>query len=338
MKEKTLLKDIAKHVGVSTALVSYVINNKEKEARVGQEMVKKIRQAVIDLNYQPNLIAKSLKSGKTKTIGLIVADISNPFFSAIARIIEDEARKLGYVVIFGSSDESAEKSQELINVFLNRQVDAFIIAPAANTENQILALQKSKIPVVLIDRYFSDLPVDKVHINNASVSERAVDYLIEQGRKHIAMLTYKTNLPHLEERKMGYKKALRKHRLKFDKGLIREAAYADLESDVNQQMRAILQRRPKADAIFFATNSLAVAGLRAINAMGVKVPQDLAIVTFDQGEAFDFFYAPLSYIFQSLEEIGQHAVELLVGRINQKSKKTKYTTIVVDAKLIIRNS
>lgn len=338
MKEKTLLKDIAKHVGVSTALVSYVINGKEKEARVGQEMVKKIRQAVIDLNYQPNLIAKSLKSGITKTIGLIVADISNPFFSAIARIIEDEARNLGYVVIFGSNDESAEKSQELINVFLNRQVDAFIIAPAANTENQILALQKSKIPVVLIDRYFPDLPADSVHINNADVAEKAVQYLIDKGRKHIAMLSYKTNLPHLEQRKAGYKQALKKHHLKLEKGLVREASYSDLENEVNQQMKSLLNRTPKVDAVFFATNSLAVAGLRAINAMGIKIPKDLAIVTFDQGEAFDFFYAPLPYIFQSLEEIGKSSVQLVVERINQKTVRPKYTTIVVDAKLVIRTA
>ena len=150
MTKKVSLKDVARHVGVSTALVSYVINHKEKEARVGSEMVLKIRKAVTELNYQPNLIAKSLKSGKTNTIGLIVADISNPFFSNISRIIEDEARKEGYIVIIGSSDEDAEKSQDLINVFFNRQVDAFIIAPAENTEFQIIELQKKNIPVVII--------------------------------------------------------------------------------------------------------------------------------------------------------------------------------------------
>jgi LacI family transcriptional regulator len=105
-------------------------------------MVKKIRKAVLDLNYQPNLIAKSLKSGKTNAIGLMVADISNPFFSSVARIIENESGKQGYVVIFGSSDESAENSQSLIDVFLNRKVDAFIIATVENPERQIFAVQK----------------------------------------------------------------------------------------------------------------------------------------------------------------------------------------------------
>src|SRR5690348_6892120 len=232
MNKKVSLKDVALHLGVSTALVSYVINNKEKEARVGPEMAKKIRKAVAELNYQPNLIAKSLKSGKTNTIGLIVADISNPFFSSIARIIEDEARNQGYVVIFGSSDESAEKSQALINVFLNRQVDAFIIAPAENTEKQIKALKNAGIPVVLIDRYFPGVPSDSVRINNTEVSKKAVTHLIKEDRKHIALLTYKTKLAHINERTEGYKQALKAHGLKTGKKMIREASYQDIEKDV----------------------------------------------------------------------------------------------------------
>ena len=188
MAKKTSLRDIAQRLGVSTALVSYVVNGKEKEGRVSQEKVNSIRLVAKELNYQPNLIAKSLKSGKTRTIGLIVADISNPFFSSIARVVEDEARRHGYVVIFGSSDENAEKSGQLISVFLNRQVDGFIIAPAAGTEQQIKTLQQAGKPVVLIDRYFPGLPTDCVRVNNMEASRRAVELLIHQGRRHIAIL------------------------------------------------------------------------------------------------------------------------------------------------------
>ena len=121
MEKRVLLKDIAAKVGVSIALVSYVLNN--KEGRVGPKMAEKIRKTAAEMNYLPNLVAKSLQSGKTHTIGLLVADISNAFFSRIARIIELEAEKLGYTVIFGSTDESADKSKLLIEAFLNRQVD-----------------------------------------------------------------------------------------------------------------------------------------------------------------------------------------------------------------------
>jgi len=338
MNKKTSLKDIAQHLGVSTALVSYVINHKEKEARVGPEMVKKIRKAVQEMNYQPNLVAKSLKSGQTKTIGLIVADISNPFFSMITRLIEDEARKQGYVVFFGSSDENAEKSQSLSSVFLNRQVDGFIIAPAEHTEDQIKVLQKTGKPVVLIDRYFPGLEVDSVRINNTEIAQEAVTHLIDMGRKNIAVLTYKTTLAHITDRTKGYRQALKAHKLKVRPELICEASYQELESDVERQMLALFDGKRKVDAIFFVTNSLAVQGLRIINRLGIKVPDELAIVSFDQSDAFDFFYAPLSYVSQCLQQLGKEAVSLLVKRLNQPPKQRGFESVTVEAKLVIRNS
>lgn len=337
MTKKISLKDVAKHVGVSTALVSYVINNKEKEARVGAEMVKKIKRAVKDLNYQPNLIAKSLKSGRTSTIGLIVADISNPFFSTIARIIEDEARKLGYVVIFGSSDESHEKSQTLIEVLLNRQVDAFIIAPARNTEKQVLQLQKRNIPVVLIDRYFPEIAVDSVHINNAQAAFDAVDYLVNRGRKRIAMVSYDTTLAHIEERKTGYKDALNKNGLQYNDTLVKNISFQNLEKDIAVKIEALLKIQPAVDAFFFATNTLAVESLKVINKHNIKIPEDVAIVSFDESEVFDFFYAPLSYVQQPLEEIGKQAIKLVSEKIH-KPAAMQNRTVVLDAKLIVRQS
>jgi len=336
MNGKVSLKDVAKYLGVSTALVSYVINNKEKEARVSEKMAKKIRSAVVKLNYQPNQIAKSLKSGKTNTIGLIVADISNPFFSSIARIIEDEARKKGYVVIFGSSDESAEKSQRLIDVFLNRQVDAFIIAPAENTEKQIKALQETGMPVVLIDRYFPTIQVDSVHIDNFQAAYNAVEHLINNGSKKIAMMAYDTNLPHIQERKRGYKAALRAHGIRFKKEWLKEASYQNIEKDVADKMNELLFPELKVDAFFFATNTLAVESLKIINQSGIKVPDDLAIIAFDESDAFDFFYSPLSYVSQSLEDMGKGALELVTARLKDNTRE--YTNLIIKEKLVLRKS
>ena len=336
MNGKVSLKDVAKYLGVSTALVSYVINNKEKEARVSEKMAKKIRSAVVKLNYQPNQIAKSLKSGKTNTIGLIVADISNPFFSSIARIIEDEARKKGYVVIFGSSDESAEKSQDLLNVFQNRQVDAFIIAPAENTEKQIKTLQETGLPVVLIDRYFPSIQVDSVHIDNFQAAYKAVEHLINNGRKKIAMMAYETNLPHIQERKRGYKAALKAHGIRFKKEWLKEASYQNIEKDVTDKMNELLFPELKVDAFFFATNTLAVESLKIINQSGIKVPDDLAIIAFDESDAFDFFYSPLSYVSQSLEDMGKGALELVTARLKDNTRE--YTNLIIKEKLVLRKS
>jgi LacI family transcriptional regulator len=336
MNKKVSLKDVARHIGVSTALVSYVINHKEKEARVSDKMVMKIRKAVTELNYQPNLIAKSLKSGKTNTIGLIVADISNPFFSNIARIIEDEAKKEGYIVIIGSSDENTEKSQDLINVFLNRQVDAFIIAPAENTELQIADLQKKNIPVVLIDRYFPNAKINSVHIDNFKAAYRAVEHLTINGRKKIAIVAYDTSLSHMQERKNGYKAALKNKGIRFRSEWLKNISYHNIEKEVAIAMKELLALVPKIDAVFFTTNTLAIEGLKIICQSDIKVPEDLAIIAFDESDAFDFFYSPLSYISQPLADMGKEAVKLAIEKIRCNDKK--YRTILVKEKLVLRKS
>jgi len=336
VNKKTSLKDIANHLGVSTALVSYVINNKEKKGRVGVEMAEKIRKAAIEFNYQPNLIAQSLKIGKTNTIGLIVADISNPFFSLIARIVEDEARKHGYVVIFGSSDESAEKSQLLIDVFLTRQVDAIIIAPTENTEHQIKALQKRGLPVVLVDRYFPTLEADGVMINNFQAAYQAVEHLIKNGRNRIGMMTYDNNLVHMQERVSGYKNAMKDNGIRFRSSWLKKVSYQHISRDLGPQLKLLLQPDLEVDAFFFATNSLAVESLKVINKLGIRVPEDLAIISFDESDAFDLFYPPVTYVSQSVEDIGRQAVRLVIDRI--ADKKSKFSRVMVEAKLVIRSS
>lgn len=335
MEKKVALKDVAQHIGVSAALVSYVLNGKEKEARVGADMAKKIRKAAAELNYQPNLIAKSLKMGKTKTIGLIVADISNPFFSTIARIVEDEAKKHGYVVIFGSSDESAEKQLDLIDVFSTRLVDAFIIAPASGTEKQIETIVKRGIPVVLMDRFFPGLKVDCVHINNFNAAGKAVKQLIKNNRRRIGMVAYDTTQSHMQDRKQGYKAALKENNIRFKKQWLIEASYQNIEKDVAAKLKALLKPL-QVDALFFATNSLAVAGLKEINKLGIKVPDDLAIISFDESDAFDFFYSPVTYVSQSLVDIGKEAIKLILNRLHNKSKKN--ADVIVEARLIVRES
>jgi LacI family transcriptional regulator len=336
VQKKTSLKDIANHLGVSTALVSYVINNKEKKARVGAELAKKIRKTAIEFNYQPNLIAQSLKIGKTNTIGLIVADISNPFFSLIARIIEDEARKHGYVVIFASSDESAEKSQLLIDVFLNRQVDAFIIAPSENTESQIKTLQKRGVPVILVDRYFPNMDADGVMINNFQAAYQAVEHLIKNGRDKIGMMTYDNNLVHMQERVSGYKNALKDYGIRFRSSWLKKVSYQHITRDLAPELKSLLVPELQVNAFFFATNSLAVESLKVINKTSVSVPEDLAIISFDESDAFDLFYSPVTYVSQSVEDIGRNAVRLVMNRI--ADSKSKFSRTVVEAKLVIRSS
>jgi LacI family transcriptional regulator len=299
-------------------------------------MAERIRKAALELNYQPNFIARSLKSGKTNTIGLIVADISNPFFSNIARIIEDEAKKHGYIVIFGSSDESFEKSADLIDVFLNRQVDAFIIAPAAKTEQQIMRLKGLKVPFVLIDRYFPQIKTDTVITNNFEAAYQAVEHLVGSGRKRIAMVSYDLELAHLRERENGYAEALKNNKIspRAEWGI--QASYHNLAEGVADGLRKLLYPIPKVDAVFFATNSLAVAGMKVINELKITVPNEVAIISFDESDAFDFFYAPVTYVQQSINDIGRQAVNIAIRRIEKGAGK--YEKKIVDARLVVRAS
>lgn len=310
VKKKVLLKDIAKEVGVSTALVSYVLNNKN-EHRIGKDVAAKIRAVAKNLNYQPNQIAKSLKTQKTNTLGLIVADIANPFSSQLARIIEDEAKKQGYTVIFGSSDENLEKLENLINVFLNRQVDGFIIAAVENSEHLIQKLEETGVPFILIDRYFSNNNFSYIAINNYKSAYEATQYLLQQQRKKIAFIHYNTQLFHLAERKRGYEAAL-KHAGK--QSVVKYISLHKMKEDVIQSLDELIA--DGIDAIFFSNNLLAIQGLKYLKNLKVEIPQKMGIVAFDEADAFDLFHTSITHIKQPLEEIGQLATKYVLQFLN----------------------
>ncbi len=332
MEKRISLKDIANKVGVSIALVSYVMNGQEKEKRVGAEVVKKIHQAAEELNYQPNQIARSLRMGSTKTIGLIVADIANPFFGQLARIIEDEASKNGYTVIFGSSDEDVLKSASLLTTLINRQVDGFIIVPAEGTNKQINSLLKKKLPVVLVDRYFPEVNTNHILLNNFQATYEATNYLIDQGFKGIAMVAYKSSLIHMRDRIRGYGEAMKSRNLENNLTII-ELRYGHSQKDFEAAFESNLIRNKSIEAAVFATNALSVAGLYAAQKFCIRIPKDMAFIGFDGGESFDLYSSPLSFIQQPLEEMGKEAVRVLMDLFKGSDK---ISHIMLNPALVIR--
>lgn len=334
MKKKVSLKDIAQRVGVSIALVSYVLNNK-KEGRINKDVASKIKDTAKELNYKTNQIAKSLKTNKTNTIGLIVSDISNPFSSSLARIIEDEADKHGYTVIFGSSDEDAQKSMKLIDTFLNRQVDGLIIAPVENAGEQISQLLQETIPFVLIDRYFPEIKTNYVTLDNFKASQQAVDHLVQSGYKKIAFITYQSNLFNLMERRRGYITALKKNDIQSKKSWVKEIPFSNSVKCVEKAINDLLSMKEKVDAIIFASNTLSAAGLKYINNLGIKIPAELAIISFDESDALDLFYPPVTHIKQPLREMGQQTVKILLENIE---KNNKITQVKMEGELVKRKS
>jgi len=334
MSKRVSLKDIASKVGVSTALVSYVLNGLEKEKRVGPEIVKKIKEVARDLNYKPNQIARSLRKGSTNTIGLIVADIANPFFGQLARIVEDEAGKFNYTVIIGSSDENSTKSASLIDTLLDRQVDGFIIVPSEGCDEEIKTLVQREVPVVLIDRFLPEVSTNYIVLDNFKATYEAVNHFITKGYKRIAMIAYKSSLIHMQERIRGYKEAMKDNQLQ-DAIQIKELLYDRVKEDMDIGVSELINGNYKPDALLFATNTLSISGLYAIKKYNLKVPEDVAIIGFDGNEAFDFYYPPITYIEQPIEEMGKESVRVLLEQIHGS---TKPVHVELKHQLIIRES
>ncbi|MEA4887118.1 MAG: LacI family DNA-binding transcriptional regulator [Bacteroides graminisolvens] len=310
--KKISLKDIAEAAGVSTALVSFVLNGKKKEYRVGEETAKRIQKIAQEMNYQPNLAAKSLRSGKTKTIGLVVSDISNPFFSQLARVLEDEATKQGYTVLFGSSDEDTEKMDRVVSNLINKGVDGLIIVPCENSEKSIAALVKNNISIVLFDRYFPEINVSYVALNNFNAANIATKYLLESGYKAPCMVAYDLNLIHMKERIRGYKKAME------DAGKKRLINIAYLKQDSPRKSADRLL--PKmvdtgVDAFLFGTNMISLACLYAIKDMGQEVINKIGLAGFDGNPVFDFLSVPISYVQQPIDVLVQKALGILIDNI-----------------------
>lgn len=313
------LKDIAEKVGVSTALVSYVLNDQEQERRVGAEVARRIREVAKELNYTPNQIARSLRKGITKTIGLIVADIANPFFSTMARIIEDEANIYGYTVIIGSSDEDCERTSLLVETLLNRQVDGFIIVPCDGPSDYLMKLVENKMPLVLVDRYIPEISVSYVALENYDATFEATNCLITKGYRKIEMVAYKTSLIHMKERVRGYTMAMEAGGLKKNIS-VKEVRHTHFDKDMKKVLLELTREGKKVDAVLFATNALSIKGLYFIKENNIKVPDQLGVIGFDGNEAFDFFYAPLTYIMQPIEEMAKESVRILMDQISGSSK------------------
>lgn len=335
VKKRVSIKDIAEKVGVSTALVSYVLNGKEKKERIGSEVAKRVKQAAAEMNYQPNLLARGLKFGRTNTIGLIVADISNPFFAALARNIEQEAQKAGYTVLFGSSDEQLEKCQNLIDTFLNRQVDGLIITPVAGSQAQIKDLKARGIKFVLMDRGLKEVDTDVVVTDNHQAMFNAVKLLTGRGYRRIGMIAYDAPLTHMQDRIQGYKDALKEAGVKFKPAWLQKVPYLDCEQHIARATTQMLSHtKDHPDALVFATNSISVQALKVIHAKGIKIPADLRVISFDESDAFEFFYSTITYVRQNLDEISRKSVQLLIKNIN--AAKPLATRVVIVPSSIVR--
>lgn len=336
MRKKTSIHDIAKALNISSTTVSFVINGKAAEKRISSEMEKKILHYVQKVGYQPNMTAKSLRTGKSKIIGLMVENISDPFFSSIARIIEEKTYKLGYKIFHSSTENDTEKSKDLIKVFRERQVDGYIIAPAPGIEDDIQKLIDDSIPVIQFDRYFANLKTDVIVIDNQDGAYSAMQHLFENEYRMIGFVTLDSFQVQMLDRLSGYQKAIKERGLKK---YVLNIPYGTPSEDATQRIKEFIQQVQGIDAILFATNYLAISGLKAVKELQLHMPDQMGVVGFDDNTHFALFSPSITAVAQPVKEISDEIVRVMINCLSEKDyKKRKRVKIELKTELMIRDS
>lgn len=334
IEKKLSIVDIANKLNISKTTVSFILNGRAKEKRISEELVEKVLKFVEEVGYKPNSLAKSLRTGKSNIIGLMVENIADHFFSNIARYIEDRAYKNGYRIIYCSTDNDAAKTKELIAMFRDRHVDGYIIAPPPGIENEITALIKDEVPLVLFDRYFPDVESSYVVINNLEATYNATKYFIEQGHKNIAFITFESEQTQLQARMEGYNKALKEHKMQAH---IKEVAFNENAQSIIEPIAEFIKEK-NFDAILFATNRIGVCGLKVLNEQGIKIPADVAVISFDDYEVFELHSPPVTAIAQPIEEIADKLITILLNELNTPAANRKNEQLVIKSELRVRGS
>ncbi|HEX8332864.1 MAG TPA: substrate-binding domain-containing protein [Segetibacter sp.] len=336
MRKKALvIGDIARELKVSITTVSFILNGKASEKRISSDLAERVLKYVKKVNYAPNHLAKSLRTGKTNLIGLIVEDISNPFFSNVARLIEENAYEKGFRIIYCSSENDTDKTTELIKVFRERQVDAYIITPTAGTEEDIKSLLLDKCNVVLFDRYFPNVNTSYVVVDNAGSTFNAITHFIEQGYKNIAFITLSSEQTQMQDRLAGYKKAIEENKLK---AYIKKVSYHDNAENYIVDIESYLSEQTDLDAVFFATNYLGISGLDAIKNLKLKIPSDIGVISFDDHDLFRLHSPSITAVVQPIQEMSKQIINIILDEVAANGVATEEKEVVLPAPLVIRKS
>ena len=326
------ITDVAREARVSASTVSHVIN----ETRFVSDQVKqRVHAAMEALNYQPNVIARSLRTRETLTVGVVVSDVTNPFFTSIVRAIEDEVLKQGYSIILCDTDEKPEREQAYLRLLMGRRVDGLIVAPSSGNADLLRSAIESGLPVVLLDRSIPGLTADVVLSDNESGAFDAVSYLIGMGHRRIGIIAGRLEVSTGADRMAGYVRAIRTHGIPADESLIEVAKFKrDIAYDKTMKM---LNRAEPPTALFVCNNVMTAGTMAALKAAGKKVPEDISVIGFDDSEWAALMDPPLTVVAQPIVELGTRAAQTLMRRISRGRVKTP-RAVVLKPELILRDS
>jgi len=336
--EAITIKDIARALGLSTSTVSRALRDSYE---ISAETRKLVLEYAEKLNYRPNPIAQSLKEKRSRSIGIVVCEIANNFFSQVINGIESVAYKKGYYVIISQSHESFEREVANTQYLASRSVDGLLVSLSTETTDlsHLRKLHDKGLPIVFFDRITEEMATHKVIANNFNGAYQATDHLIRSGFRRIAHLTISSHLSITKERLAGYKAALADHRIPFDDSLVKYCRYSGLiVRETEEALESLLSLKDKPDAIVTASDKLSTGCLAALARMNVKVPDEMGIVGFTNSPVTDIFRPALTCIRQPAFEMGHVAMELLIQLIEAKHPVTKFETRVLNTELAVRAS
>lgn len=316
--KKASMQDIADRVGVSRCAVSLVLSGKAKDKRISESLSNKIIQVAKELNYTPNELARGLRTGLTKTLGVIVADISNEFFGELVYHIQQQAMALGYSTIVTNSNEDPDEMLNGMHLLINRQVDGIIMVPTNNSQNIAKQIVSMNIPFVQVDRFIPGIDASYVILDNFKASYELTEKIYESGRKRIAMLKHKTSA--LNGRLEGYIKALESHGAYHD-DLVKNINYSSESQDIELAIDDLFLGNGMADAVIFQSHELFFTGMKYLRSKGIDFHEKVRVACFDKTEALALVDFPLYYVEQPISRIGEEVVNILINRI----KGTPYT-------------
>ena len=328
------VRDVARRAGVSTSTVSHVLN----ETRfVSDDLRERVMIAMRELDFQPNAAARMLSLKRSNTIGLIVSDIRNPFFSSITRGVEDVAQESGYTVVLCNSDENLLRETACLKALQSRQVDGVLLASAGAADEFAARLVNAGFPMVLVDRDLPDVDVPAVLLNNEGAAYSAVRHLIERGHRRIGMLSGRDSISTTIERVAGYARAIREAGIEPDGRLV--ISGESTSEGAEAATHAMLQIQPRPTAIFSGNNLMSIGALHTISSQGLNVPDDVALVGFDDFPFpwSDAFRPHLTTIAQPTYELGRRSAETLVQML-RRTVPHPPRRIVLDGKLVVRES
>ncbi|CAM5265794.1 MULTISPECIES: LacI family DNA-binding transcriptional regulator [Streptomyces] len=323
------IKDVAAEAGVSVATVSRVLNG---HPSVSQEARTRVLAAVEALGYRPNAVARSLRTAQTRTLGLVISDVLNPYFTELARFVEEEARALGYSVIIGNADERPDLQDHHVRTLIDRRIDGLLVSPADGGTPLLRDVALSGTPMVFVDRWIPGIDVPVVRADGTGAVRDLVAHLHGLGHRRLAIIAGPAATTTGDERVEAFRGALRDHGLALPDAYIGQGDFQAASG--RRATEGFLELAEPPEVVFAADNLMALGALDAIRARGLRVPDDIALAAFDDIPWFVHTGPPITAVAQPTADLARAAVRALADRIEGRTPQS----VTLPARLVVRRS